>query len=103
LPTYVLVIEKKTGVDSWPLLLLAEQGVLGLFAYSTAFWLSLKRSRTYPVLFAMIISILVISSIQSGYILLYHIWAFIGMGLHGNYKTGDINYASSVKNANSYT
>lgn len=81
MPASVLLLEKKTGADSWPINTLAEQGILGFTAFGILVYLSLSRSRQRPEVLVGVVALLAAISLQTGYIMLYHVWAILGLGL----------------------
>lgn len=78
------VSEEKTGVDSIYLNILAGQGLLGFAAFFSLIVLGFIRSKKNDLIFMIFISINIIACIQTGYILLYHIWVFIGLSISCN-------------------
>jgi hypothetical protein len=81
LPPRVALLEPKTGVDSMPLSVLSDQGVVGLVSFGAVVYFALRNSRQDPELLTAIIALLVVISLQTGYPYLYHIWALLGLGV----------------------
>jgi len=81
LPPRVALLEAKTGVDSWPLSILSDQGIVGLVSFGAVVYFALRNSRQDPELLSAIIALLVVISLQTGFPFLYHIWAILGLGV----------------------
>lgn len=87
MPSYVMQYEYKKGVDSLPLAILAEQGIFGFFALIFMFITSLIRVKNLPYLFTATLAIILIFSLQTSYIYLYHLWVFMGLCFLSNRKS----------------
>lgn len=74
-------LQAKTGVDSWPLNIAAEQGIAGLIGFGMAAYLAVANSRGRPEIGVVVIALLVVISLQTGYVMLYHVWALLGLGI----------------------
>ena len=72
-------LEMKTGVDSWPLSILAGGGIISFTGYLLLVGLTLSRARRSPFLLALFIGTLLPTLAQSGYIMLYHVWFAWGL------------------------
>lgn len=72
-------LEMKTGVDSWPLSILAGGGIVSFTGYLLIIGLTFSRARRSPFLLALFIGTLLPTLAQSGYIMLYHVWFAWGL------------------------
>lgn len=73
------MLERKTGVDSWPLAILAGGGIVGITGYLLVVGLSYSRVRRSPFLLALFLGTLIPTFTQTGYIMLYHVWFVLGL------------------------
>jgi len=81
LPSLFAVFEEKTGVDSWFLGFAMWQGLAGLLVFGFLLYLALKATKKELPLQAAFIGVVITIFFQTGYILLYHVWAFLGLAL----------------------
>ena len=81
LPSLFAVFEEKTGVDSWFLGFAMWQGLAGLLVFGFLLYLALKATKKELPLQAALIGVVITIFFQTGYILLYHVWAFLGLAL----------------------
>lgn len=81
IPSWILSFEQKSGVDSWILGFAMWQGIAGLVLLCLLIYLALNKSRGDWQIQAVLIGVIVTISLQTGYLLLYHVWAIFGLAL----------------------
>jgi hypothetical protein len=71
----------KTGADSILLGLLSGHGLMGAASACTLVVMALRRSYRNQVIFSLLIGLMTVALLQVGYMLVYHLWVFLGVGL----------------------
>ena len=78
----IVKADQREAVDSWSLMIATEQGLLGLIPYVILVIMALRNSyKKHSEIFVIIVPLLITTNIQTGYVFLYHVWAFIGLGV----------------------
>lgn len=84
--SFIYDIGEKAGVDSIIILIMMQQGIIGIAIYITMIVLSIKSSRKNFPLLAGVIGVVIATALQCGYIAIYHLWILLGLGYANKWK-----------------